>query len=273
MSEERKEYKIDGRPATIFRSVKNKENPYVMIDRRPVDNNKLSFKSKGILTYLMSRPDGWEVSVADLIKHSTDGEASVRSGLKELRDAGHMRYIKSRNQGRITGWIIEVYELPQGFSLTEDIPSDDAIDEKIPPDSENRDVVTPTGGGSPDSDFLDVEKQDVENQQIENRTQVLSTLSTNDFNEYSTKEPVLNQELHFTIWEIIKGEFAGDRTMPIQTRAKVANTQGVRMDGDRLIVASTSRDCDWLNGHVKRVAERMLPGISARVSEVEFVAS
>ena len=140
MSEERKAYKIEGRPSTIYRVVKNKDNPYVMIDRRPVDNPALSFKAKGILTYLLSRPDGWEVSVADLIKHGAEGEAAVRSGLKELKDAGHMEYKQSRKEGRITGWLIKVYEVP----------------------------ITP------DSDF-----QQVENQDVENRGQVLSTLSRN----------------------------------------------------------------------------------------------
>jgi len=149
MSKKGKEYKIDGKPATIYRTVKNKDNPYVMIDRRPVDNKELSFKAKGILTYLMSRPDGWEVSVADLVKHSTDGESSIRSGLKELKDAGHMKYTTSRNEGRITGWLIEVFEVPSVEFI--------AV--------------------SPDSDFQQVENLQVENQDVENRTQVLKTLS------------------------------------------------------------------------------------------------
>jgi hypothetical protein len=138
MSEQRKEYKIEGRVPTIYRVVKNKDNPYVMIDRRPIDNPALSFKAKGILTYLMSRPDGWEVSVADLVKHSTEGEAAIRTGLKELKNARHMKYTTSRKQGRITGWLIEVFEIPY----------------------------------PPDSDF-----QQVENQDVENRGQVLSTLN------------------------------------------------------------------------------------------------
>lgn len=138
MSEEKKPYRIDGRPQTIYRVVKSANNPYVMIDRRPIDNPSLSFKAKGILTYLMSRPDGWEVSVADLIKHAQDGEASVRAGLKELKVAGHMKYTAMRGQGRITGWLIEVFEV-----------------------------------NSPDSDF-----QQVENQDVENRTQVLKNLSS-----------------------------------------------------------------------------------------------
>lgn len=112
MSKKKKEYRIENRPRTIYRVVKSAQNPFVMIDRRPIDNPALSYKAKGILTYLMSRPDGWEVSVADLIHKATDGDDSVRSGLKELRDAGHMKYTKMRERGRITGWLIEVYEVP-----------------------------------------------------------------------------------------------------------------------------------------------------------------
>jgi hypothetical protein len=88
----------------------------------------------------MSRPDGWEVSVADLFNHAKDGEDAIRSGLAELREVGHMRYVRQRDRGRITGMLIEVYEVP---------------------------------GNLPHADFPDVEKPDVENP-----TQVLSTASS-----------------------------------------------------------------------------------------------
>ena len=178
MTEKRKEYKIDGRPSTIYRVVKNKDNPYVMIDRRPVDNPALSFKAKGILTYLMSRPDGWEVSVADLIKHGTDGEAAVRSGLKELKEAGHMKYTQSRNEGRITGWLIEVYEVPH----------------------------------SPDGDF-----QDVENQDVENQGQVLSKLNRKQkrIKEAATPKPPTPDEVK--LFREVKGRYPNRATFELVT--------------------------------------------------------
>lgn len=121
MSEEKAEYKIPGRPSTIFRTVKNKDNPYVMIDRRPVDNPLLSYKAKGILIYLLSRPDGWEVNLEDLAKRSTDGLSAVKSGVKELKDAGHLKHAGTRNvlNGQFETVIWEVYEVPQvGNQLT-----------------------------------------------------------------------------------------------------------------------------------------------------------
>lgn len=183
MSEPKPEYRIAGRPSTIFRAVHDPNNPYVVVNRRPIDNPALSFKAKGILTYLLSRPDGWEVSVTDLVKHGTDGAAAIRTGLKELRAAGHMHYTQSRHAGRITGWLIEVYEVPtmNATNLDDtDATAESALDAELSPDNENRYVAN-----QPDGDF-----QQVENQDIENRTQVLSTLSNTDPKQYHDDEQI-----------------------------------------------------------------------------------
>lgn len=156
MSKTQKEYKITGREKTIFRIKKSPDNPYVMIDRRPIDNPKLSFKAKGILTYLLSRPDGWEVNVPDLVNHGTDGPAAIRAGLKELRKCGHIRYNQEREGGYIKRWVIEVYEVPEAFAQGDD-------GEKVL-----------------DCDFLQVGNLQVENLQVENRGEVLSNLSNTD---------------------------------------------------------------------------------------------
>jgi hypothetical protein len=124
MTETRAEYKIDGRPATIFRTVKNPDNPYVMIDRRPIDNPALSYKAKGILAYLLSRPNGWEVNLVDLANRSTDGIASVRAGVQELKDVGHLKHttIYDPRTGKIITHLWEVYEAPYRGNQTQDTP-------------------------------------------------------------------------------------------------------------------------------------------------------
>lgn len=97
---------------TIFRVEKNKDNPFVMIDRRPIENPKLSWRAKGILTYLISRPDNWTVRLGDLVKRSTDGSAAIRKAVRELREAGHIIYNVERENGRIKQWILQVHEVP-----------------------------------------------------------------------------------------------------------------------------------------------------------------
>src|SRR3990170_6856055 len=97
---------------TIFRVKKDPNNPYVMIDKRPIENCDLSWKSKGVLSYLLSRPDDWVVRLADLLQRSPDGSYAVRQAIKELRKAGHMKVKMVREDGHVKEWVYEVYELP-----------------------------------------------------------------------------------------------------------------------------------------------------------------
>lgn len=110
MSEEKPAYET--RKQTIFRTIKNAENPFVMIDRRPIENPVLSWKAKGILAYLLSRPDNWVVRIGDLIKRSPDGAYAVRGAINELQKSGHLRRKEIREKGRFIRYELEVYELP-----------------------------------------------------------------------------------------------------------------------------------------------------------------
>jgi hypothetical protein len=110
MSEQQADYKT--RSKTIFRVEKNADNPFVMIDRRPIENPKLSWRAKGILTYLVSRPDNWIVRLGDLIKRSPDGLYAVRAALKELTKAGHITRKEEREGGRFKQYVLQVHELP-----------------------------------------------------------------------------------------------------------------------------------------------------------------
>lgn len=97
---------------TIFRTEKNAGNPFVMIDRRPIENQNLSWKAKGILTYLLSRPDNWTVRLGDLANRSTDGVTAIRAALKELTKAGHLTRREEREGGRFKQYVLIVHEVP-----------------------------------------------------------------------------------------------------------------------------------------------------------------
>lgn len=97
---------------TIFRVEKNADNPFVMVDRRVIENPKLSWKAKGLLAYLLSRPDNWVVRFQDLVNRAPDGAHTVRAALKELRKAGHVKVIKEYKDGRIDQWTYKVFESP-----------------------------------------------------------------------------------------------------------------------------------------------------------------
>lgn len=183
MSETVKEYRIEGREPTIFRVMKNKDNPYVMVDRRPIDNPRLSYKAKGILTYLLSRPDGWEVNVPDLVNHGIDGPAAIRTGLKELRAAGHIKYNPHREGGYIKKWVIEVYEVPNAMAQGNE--GEAILDDDFRNVEENL-----------DGDFLQVG-----NQQVGNRREVLSTLNRTDKKTGATTTTAQQPQNVYAVYE------------------------------------------------------------------------
>jgi len=93
--------------------IQKKRNNFVMLDKGFLEDSRLSFKAKGILAYLLSKPDNWRVIVKDLANHSKDGRDSIYAGLKELKE--YRYYIKKtvRNEkGVITHWEGVIYEDP-----------------------------------------------------------------------------------------------------------------------------------------------------------------
>lgn len=62
----------------------------VQIDRRIFEDPRLSWKAKGLLSYLFSCPDDSTATVSDLINHSKDGRDSVNAILTELEEFGYV---------------------------------------------------------------------------------------------------------------------------------------------------------------------------------------
>lgn len=96
---------------SVYRKRKDRENPYVQLHKGFIYDKTLSFKAKGILVYLLSRPDDWQVYESEIIKHSRDGKDSVRNGIKELIEEGYISRSNHRtDNGKFAGYIYDVYE-------------------------------------------------------------------------------------------------------------------------------------------------------------------
>jgi len=102
---------------TIIRAPHDRNNPYVISDRRIYENPNLSWKAKGLLAYLLTRPDNWKVRLSHLEKQSTDGRDAVRSGVAELKAAGYITVKRVRDEsGKFAEVQYTVYETPQNFN-------------------------------------------------------------------------------------------------------------------------------------------------------------
>ena len=88
----------DKKHTSIVRTIKNKDHPYILLDKEPIQNTELSWKAKGILTYFMSLPDNWNIQMIEVQKHATDGTSSFRAGIHELKEAGYLVHKTLRDE-------------------------------------------------------------------------------------------------------------------------------------------------------------------------------
>lgn len=129
MAEKYKKFELEGREPTIVQTVHDADNPYVMLNRKSViDNNHLSFRARGLLSYMLYRPQGWKFNIKHLSsnKVTLEGRDAVQTALKELREHGYIEDAFDRNEkGEITGRRLMVYEIPKGG-----IPQDVLLEQK-----------------------------------------------------------------------------------------------------------------------------------------------
>jgi hypothetical protein len=91
-------------------AIRTKHNP--CIAKTVLEDTRLSWKAKGLYTYLIYQPDGWQVSISDLVNQSADGRDSVYAALNELIKYGCIKCECIRENGRIKRWEYTVYEIP-----------------------------------------------------------------------------------------------------------------------------------------------------------------
>ncbi|MDR3560502.1 MAG: helix-turn-helix domain-containing protein [Negativicutes bacterium] len=93
--------------------IHKRELPFVQVDKHFINDARLSYKAKGILLYLLSKPDDWKVYESEIAKHAADKLHSVRSGIKELIEFGYITRQKKRNeQNQFMGYDYNVFEQP-----------------------------------------------------------------------------------------------------------------------------------------------------------------
>lgn len=85
---------------------------YTTVSNKALRSTELSWKAKGLLVYLLSLPDGWNVKLTDLEKRSTDGRDSTNGAIKELMDARYISRVPIEEKGKFLGYDYTVSEEP-----------------------------------------------------------------------------------------------------------------------------------------------------------------
>lgn len=82
---------------------KSSPSNFTTLTNELINDTSLSFKAKGIYAYLWSKADDWQFYIKEIASKSKDGIDSVRSGIKELEDAGYLE--RERVNNKDTGLI------------------------------------------------------------------------------------------------------------------------------------------------------------------------
>ncbi len=143
----------------IIRVARDKAHPYTIINNTPLRDSRLSWKAKGLIGYLLTMPDDWQVMMCHLVQQSPCGKFATYSGLRELEDVGYIRRTRVRDTlGRITRVEYVVFEVPRP-----DAPEAGAVETGPHRGFHDVDEHLDTQASYPRRGFPDVDNPDVGN--------------------------------------------------------------------------------------------------------------
>ena len=172
----------------VFRA--EKTNDYAVIAKHHLKNRAISYKAKGLMTFMLCVPDDWDYSMAGLAVLASDGIDGVRSGVKELEKHGYLTRRRIRDAGGKLGDIeYTIHEIPQPPRNIEsnNLPAE-ASSNHDTPISENPILASPILE-KPILDFPTLDKPTQENPtQCSNKELSINGLNINESNN-KVKQP------------------------------------------------------------------------------------
>ena len=198
----------------VFRVHKN-EN-YTVLSNYHFKERRMSLKAKGLLSLMLSLPEGWDYSAAGLVTLSKDGKDSVNAALKELEKFGYLRRTQAIDTGgKFSGYNYEIYEQPSDTAKAAAAEKEAAAQPKAenPPTGEpfaenpstgKPTTEKPTTENPPqlNTDLLTTKKLNTERSSTDERERKKGTGLTS----YDTiiNERIFDEEVKATLREFIK---------------------------------------------------------------------
>lgn len=134
---------------TIVRA--KRQTNFTIMSNTGLNDDRLSFKARGVLAYLLSKPDNWRVNGRALANHGPDGRTAVQSALKELEEYGYLKRERSHSTDGTWEWLSFVYDEPCADYPCAENPSTDN------PSTENRAIYINTEQTNTDNKVLSKE--------------------------------------------------------------------------------------------------------------------
>lgn len=118
---------------SVFKIEKTKD--YTVMSNYHLRDKNLSYKAKGLLSFMLSLPEDWDYSLAGLCSISKESRDGIRSILRELQEHHYVEIEKVRGDKGYFEYNYLIYEIPHFVDLE---------NEKNNPDMENPHLDTPS---------------------------------------------------------------------------------------------------------------------------------
>ena len=97
--------------------VNRRESPFTQIDRKLINDRRLSLDTRFMLIWLLDKPPGWKTTIGSLVSQLPAGRSVVRRMIKESEELGYIQRIERRESGRFV-YDYDVFDHPTKEDLT-----------------------------------------------------------------------------------------------------------------------------------------------------------
>ncbi len=177
---------------TIIRTIHNRENPYVMLNKAVLEEKEMSWAAKGLWAYLIAKPDNWNISVPHLENtFGTPGKRgsnrdAIYSILNELIELGYCERFQKKENGKFLPTEYVVYEFKKSLPNT---PQPDTVK---PDNTKERSSFTSEANLKKETTTKEKQRVVVSaSQKLEDNSS-----SSEDYNPDSEKSQVLISHIH-----------------------------------------------------------------------------
>lgn len=190
---------------TYFIKQRKKEK-FTILDNTCIQDCNLSWKAKGVHTYLMSLPEDWKIHISEIVNHSCDGKAALYSAIQMLEQHGYIKKIRNRRKdGCFDNTVYQVFEVP----------------EKTEADTEVH----------PHSDFPDMDNPDMDNRTLLNTNKLNTNIQNTKLTNYDPKlkenvEVVVSESVFVkVIKDLFSGEYPFDKDFEFGVRTRLSEKE------------------------------------------------
>ena len=152
-----------------------KDARYFTASNEPFLDKRLSWETRGLMGYLLTKPDNWEIRMEDLHKQGPAKLHKLRRMLAEAKLYGYMNRIRLTNQDGTFDWITEVFESPaQNPHPSTNIRKSTTGQSRVGLSTSGSSM-----SGKP-ADIISTEESSTESVNVNERTALLATLFQNN---------------------------------------------------------------------------------------------